>query len=540
MARLLSLRRPGATAALALFALSFLASAASARVPDYGLVVAKNLDDLISLDPAEVFEFSGGELAAQVYDRLVVRDPADPARLMPGAAEDWRFEGDRLVFRLRTGLVFQSGNPVRAADAAFSLRRAVRLGLAPAFILDQLGWNPANVEALVRAPDDRTLELDLAPGLAPDFVLNCLSAGIAAIVDEKTVMAHAAGDDFGHGWLRANGAGSGPFSLALWKPGQSVALEAFPAYRGGAPALRRVVFRHVREAATQRLLLERGDVDIARNLNGDQLRGLEADPETAETIRVARFPRADLLYLALNQKDPRLSRPEVREALRWLVDYRGIATTLLAGRARVHQAFWPGGFDGALEETPFSFDPARARALLARAGLGDGFAIRLDTPNSSPQIEIATALQANLAAGGIRLDIVPADQKQVITRYRARQHQAALLYWAPDYLDPHANAAAFARNPDNADDARDRTLAWRNGWNVPDLGRMVDQALFERDGGRRRALYLELQRRVQADGPFVIMFQAEEEVAMRREIEGFVLGPSFDLVSYATVTRRRP
>ena len=86
----------------------------------------------------------------------------------------------------------------------------------------------------------------------------------------------------------------------------------------------------------------------------------------------------------------------------------------------------------------------------------------LDAANSSPDSNIAQSVQATMAQGGIKLTILPGEQKAVITKYRARQHQALLLYWGPDYMDPHNNADSFARNPDNSDNAKVKPLAWRN------------------------------------------------------------------------------
>ena len=72
--------------------------------------------------------------------------------------------------------------------------------------------------------------------------------------------------DFGYGWLKTNSAGSGAFKLRQWKANESLTLDANPAYWQGAPEMKRVILRHIAEPATQRLLLEKGDIDVARNL----------------------------------------------------------------------------------------------------------------------------------------------------------------------------------------------------------------------------------------------------------------------------------
>src|SRR5262249_26994732 len=151
-------------------------------------------------------------------------------------------------------------------------------------------------------------------------------------------------------------------------------------------------------------------------------------------------PRAALHYLALNVKTPALANQKVREALRYLVDYKGMVDTFLKGQAKVHQAFWPSGFWASLTDTPYSFDPAKAKALLAEAGFPTGTEPTSDAPNTSPGANTAQAVRPTRAKGGAKLNFLPAEQRAVITKSRARQHQMLLLYWGPDYMDPHTNA----------------------------------------------------------------------------------------------------
>ena len=142
-----------------------------------------------------------------------------------------------------------------------------------------------------------------------------------------------------------------------------------------------------------------------------------------------------------------------------------------------------------------------------------------------------------MAEAGIKVNIVPGEQKQVITKYRARQHQIVLLYWSPDYMDPHSNADSFARNPDNSDDAKSKPLAWRNAWDIPEITKETDAAARERDAEKRKQMYLDLQKKLQEDSPFVIMFQSTEQVARRKNVNGFVSGPTFDTVYYRLITK---
>jgi len=508
---------------------------AMADTPKDTLVIAKQIDDIITLDPAEVFEFSGGEVIANVYDRIFTYEAEDTAKLVGGVAESYTAsdDGHTVTLKIRAGQKFHSGNPLTAEDVAFSIQRVIILNKTPAFIFSQLGWTPENVKDLVKATDPSTVELKVTEDFAPTFVLNCLSAGVGSVVDKKLVMEHDANGDLGYAWLKSNDAGSGPFELKSWKPTEAVNLEAFAGDRHGAPGVKRVVIRHVPEPAAQRLMIEKGDADIARNLTADQIKGVAGNADLVTDD----YPKADLHYLALNQKDERLAKPEVRKAIRWLIDYQGMADTFLKGRSKVHKSFWPSGFFASLTDTPYHLDVAKAKELLAKAGYPDGFEVELDASNSSPFSDMAQAIQATLAQAGIKAKIIPGEQKQVITKYRARQHQMLLIYWSPDYMDPHSNADSFARNPDNSDNAKSKPLAWRNAWDIPEITKQTDAAARERDPNKRKEMYLDLQLKLQDDGPFVIMFQNTEQVTRHKNVKGFVSGPTFDTVYYRLVTK---
>ncbi|MGQ9368737.1 ABC transporter substrate-binding protein [Azospirillum sp. ST 5-10] len=532
----MTLRTACAAAVVALAAIVGGGAPLRAETPKTMAVIAWQLDELITLDPAEAYEFSGAELDANLYDRLVYYDVADTDEIKGGIAESWSVseDGRTFTFKIRDGVTFHSGNPVTAEDAAWSLRRVVTLNKGPAFILGEFGLTPENVADRVRAPDARTLVFETDRTYAPSFVLNCLGSWVSSVIDRKTVLRHEKDGDLGNAWLKTNEAGSGPFTLSVWKPNEMVLLDRFEDYWRGAPAMRRVALRHVPESAPQRLMLEKGDADIARNLSPDDIATLDR----AGTVRIRKIPQGAIYYLGLNQKNPTLAKPEVREALKWLIDYDSIEKNILRGTKVQHQSFLPAGFLGAIDDRPYRYDLEKAKALLAKAGVGDGFKVTMDVRNTYPTADVAQAIQAMWAKAGIALEIIPGDNKQTLTKYRARQHDIYIGRWAPDYLDPHSNAQGFAWNPDNADDSDVKLLAWRNAWDIPELTRQTAAALAERDTDTRRRLYQEMQREHQKASPFVIMFQDIAVVAERKGVEGFEVGPNFDVVYYRNLTKR--
>ncbi len=509
--------------------------AAFAETPANMLVIANRIDDITTLDPAESFEFAGSDVNRNIYGKLVNFDPANlDGGYVPDLAESWTVseDGKTITFTMRDGVTFHSGNPVRAEDAEFSLRRAVVLNKTPSFILTQFGFTPENVEQTIVASGN-TISITTDKRYATSFVLNCLTATIGGIVDKELVMANAADGDMGNTWLKTNSAGSGAYKLQSWKPNESVTLVSNPDFYLGAPAMERVIVRHVLESASQRLLLERGDIDVARNLNPEDIAGIRS----AAGVSVTDELRGRLMYLAVNQKHPELSKPEVRQALKYLIDYEGMQNSFLKGQYTIHQNFLPRTYLGAVDENPFSLNIEKAKELLASAGVTD-LELEVGVREAQERIEIAQTLQNTFAQAGVKLNITVGTAKQILGRYRARELDVYLGAWGPDYPDPHTNAGTFAFNPDNSDAAgATGLLAWRNGWDTGGLTEKVGLAVVEGDREIRAQMYRDIQAKFRDESPFAVMFQKIEQTGLSEKVENLNLGGAITAVSYWPVTK---
>src|SRR4029078_3359522 len=98
--------------------------------------------------------------------------------------------------------------------------------------------------------------------------------------------------------------------------------------------------------------------------------------------------------------------------------------------------------------------------------------------------------------------------------------------WSSDYGDTHTNAATFARNPDNSDDAKSKPLAWRNAWAIPELTKKADAAALERATEKRKGIYEEMQAEFRETSPFVLIYQMNEVAAYRSNVAGLKIGPT--------------
>ena len=515
---------------------ALLATPAFAVTPADTLVEGFAIDDIITMDPGEAFELSTAEVTGNTYDLLVRLDLSDTSKVKPDLAESWTVSDDGLTytFKLKPGMKFASGNPITAADVAYSFERAIKLDKSPAFIINQFGISGDNVTEKAKAVDDTTFQFVVDKAYAPSFVLNCLSATVASVVDSKLVKEHVAAvtpsadykwdNDFGNAWLKTGYAGSGQYKLREWRANEAVVLERNDNYNGEKAKLARVIYRNMKESSAQRLALEAGDIDVARNLEPNDLDAIAKNADLTTTSA----PKGTVYYISLNQKNPNLAKPEVRQAFKYLVDYDALSSTILKGIGEIHQSFLPKGDLGAMDDNPFKLDVAKAKELLAKAGVADGFKVTMDVRTGQPTTGMAESIQQTLGQAGIQLEIIPGDGKQTLTKYRARNHDIYIGNWGQDYFDPNSNAQTFASNPDNSDAAKIKTLAWRNAWDIPDLTKETEAALLEKDSGKRADMYKDLQQKILDTSPFVIIHQQLEVAGLRKNLKGFALGPSFD------------
>ena len=324
-----------------------------ADTPKDTLVIGKAIDDIISLDPAEAFEFSGGEVDGNCYERLVVPNPANADEILGELAESWTIAPDGLSidFVLRAGRKFASGNPVTAEDAVFSLVRTIKLNKSPAFILNQFGATKDNVDKMIVATGPLSLKFMIAEKFAPTFVLYCLSANCGSVVEKALVLKNEVNGDLGNGWLKTASAGTGPFSVRSWKASESVILDANP-HSPLKTKPRRVFYKHIVDPSAQQLQLQQGDIDIARDLLPDQLKAAQANP----AFKLSSSPRSYIMYLCMNQNVPALAKPGVRQAIKWAIDYDGIQKNIVPTTYAVQQSFVPAGVMGAITDKPFTKD----------------------------------------------------------------------------------------------------------------------------------------------------------------------------------------
>ncbi len=513
------------------------ANSAGAATPKDALVVAANIDAVITLDNAQIGEIISDTIFTNACNSLLQVDPKNATHLLPSLAESWTVSPDRLTytFKIRPGLTYPSGNPVTAEDVAWSMKRILWLNFGNAAQFTAWGFTAASAEDDFKALDATTLQIRMHQPFPESLFLWSLTGRQGAAVDRVEAMKHAVGNDYGNGWLKTNIACFGPWKLRSWNAGDSLTLERRDDYPLEKAKLRRLIFRNVTESTSARLLLEKGDVDFASGLNAEDLKSFEG----STTTHLARRTLGETTYIGFNALDPILGKTQVREAFRYMIDYDALQKTVFAqsGIARAtpvpNYAF--GALEGA-EAQPYRLDLDRARALLAEAGVTEGFTREVISYAYSPYLEVAQHLQANAAKLGITLKITPLVSAQLLGRNRAREFDIAVLNWGDSAPDSDAMLTRHATNPDNRLEARQTMFpAWRMSFFDPWFNAAVPAARMEVDVEKRRAMYHEIATRFMHEGPNAYLFQGVANYRLSNAVKDMVITDS--RVIYATATK---
>jgi peptide/nickel transport system substrate-binding protein len=483
------------------------------------LVLGVDISDTRTFDPARQFEYSAPITMKAAYETLVTVSPGDYATVKPLLAESWKLVdgGKAWEFKLRKGVKFASGNPLTATDVKFSFERLANLKDQPGDMAENLG----SIEVV----DPETVRIAMADKTQP--LLTLFTSVTYAVYDSKSVMAQggtsakdAEKADKATTWLDAHSAGSGPYVLTGWTRNQEIVLERNKHYWRAPAAFEKVVLRHIADGAAQVLAVRRGDIDAALNLSPDQLDSLAKDAN----LRIVSGSSLDYMYMTLTsspEMNAALGKKAARQAVAHAIDYDGIIKGLMGGHAIRPATFIPIGLGGSTEaltkEIGYRQDLAKAKKLLAEAGVPNGFSFKISYGKASiagtSYDLVAQKIQSDLARVGITAELDPMDQATLRTAYKEGKTQSVLTFWNPDAMEPYLWAQPSIGR-----------VSKRIHWTPPkDIVELVNRAGEEADPKKAAALYREYQKMLIDLANYIMLIQPVYRVATSKAITGYQL-----------------
>ncbi|GAK51447.1 ABC-type dipeptide transport system, periplasmic component [Candidatus Moduliflexus flocculans] len=491
------------------------------------LIIGKQ-DDTASLDPAKGYEAGAWVLLWQMYETLVTFEGDNYIKPVPGLAESWELseDGKTWIFHIRKNTQFSTGNPVNADAVVYSLHRAIALANPSSWVLTQFGLTEQTITKI----DEYTVQMMLNKPYAPELFLACLIPPVASILDPVIVKEHEQNNDWGSAWLEEHSAGSGPFVMGEQVRNKSYVLERNTFYQRGIPKFNRVIVKVVPEPVEQMLQLQERQIDVALNLQPDQVQELV----NTQDIRIFDTLSFFFTFIGMNNAYPPLGNSNVRKAIRYAVDYDRIISNILQGTGEKIQTFIPKGLFGYWPETPYTHNIEKAKQLLVEAGYPEGFDVELKCLNYSPWIDLALQLKKNLGDIGIKVTINQGTGAKLMPELFSsrKEFQMYVWEWGFDYPDPDALAKSIAHSDSPGDDATIQAVAWWCNYVNLQTSKLVEQAASELDSDKRQALYRQIQEIILDDGPLAILYTQTYQHGVRSEVADRISFPSIIWVPF--------
>ncbi len=449
-----------------------------------------------TLDPHATFNGLTFGVTNQVYETLVRLNPA--AEVVPGLATSWSYpDANTLRLTLREGVTFHDGSALDADAVVASLER----------FLDPAATRPGRFVlaaiSSVTAVDATTVDVVTAAPFAP--LLAHLAHPVTAIVP----VAHSE-------TLARQPIGSGPYQFVNWVDNSEVVLRAYPGYWGGEVAIDEVVIRIIPEISTQVVELQTGGVDIAFTLPADNYDALAGEAG----LESRAFPGWGTNLVGFNSANPKLADIRVRQALAHAIDKELIAEELLRGQASpAVSAIAPTVRYHLAQDEAYPYDPERARALLAEAGVS-GLSLTLDVYQNAPLETIAGALQFMFSEIGVNVEV----RVQPFAAYAEQtvkdDTELYISGWGTVTLDADYTLFAFYHSSEIPVNNVSR-------FSDPEVDALLELGRANPDASVREGAYAQVQERAQAAATLIPLIYPLSNYVKSDRLQGEVVAFSW-------------
>ena len=439
---------------------------------------------LSSLDPSAKGRVL--QITEKIMSRLI--RPDGYGKPQPDLAVSWQADDSAMVWtiRLRPGVIFHDGSALDAGDVAYSLNR----------ILDPDMDRPAQsvIKMIDRIDviDPLTLKIMLGTPYA-DLPLQLMDSRLRIIPD-------GSGSTIGQ-----TGIGTGPFMVEKFDPDGITVLIANPDYFEGPPGLARIEVVGIPDSQARLQAFLAGQLDMERGIDPSLRKVLQQSGR----YQVQDIPTGNWIGMVMRTDVPPFDDVRVRRAIRLAVDREDLMKLALGGGGIVACDTPVAPNDQYRAKLDCPADPARARALLAEAGYGDGLDIELYVATLEPSWQsMAVVLQDQLAEIGVRLKITKV---------------ANTGYWGQIWMKKDMVGTRWGERP--ADQALNEIYRSDARWNEsyfksPEFDALLDDAGRELDFDRRRALYVQAQEYLFENSGTLIPYHVSQLVGLSPRVEG--------------------
>jgi peptide/nickel transport system substrate-binding protein len=458
------------------------------------------------------------EVTTQIYN-VLVRAKQGRTDVEPDLADSWSVSSDGLVwtFKLRKGVTFQDGTPWNAEAAKFNFDRMAdpkNPYHTTAKGLDFEYWNDFMADSFKEAKvtDPYTLQLVLKQPNAPLlYNLSIIAFDMASPASFK---------QYGGEGVGQHPVGTGPYKFVEWVRDDHITLEANPTFfRKGLPKTKRVIMRVMKDNAARFLALKANEIQAMELPNTEDVKAAQQDPNLKTGFR----PAFDTGWVRFNMNNDIFKDKRIREAVALSINRQAIVQGLYAGYGEVAQQHMPPLMWGRIPNWKgYSYDPTKAKQLLAEAQYPNGFSLDFwYIPVSRPYFpngkEIGTAIASDLGKIGIRVHLMTEDWAAYLKDRNTNKFPIFMIGWIGDNGDPDDWLGYFfpKHDPNNA------YLSYNNSA-VFDL---INKAKITVSQAERAKMYAQAEQLIVDDYRDVPIAHAKVPILMRKNVDGLVGQP---------------
>jgi peptide/nickel transport system substrate-binding protein len=468
-------------------------------------------------------------------------------------AESWDYDEATLTwtFNLRQGVTGCGGATFNVDDVMYTFERAKSVsGAAPigwflsnvasidGFGVEVFGDDPAAKElgdSIVRV-DDYTVQI--RQGEPNALLLPVLTIFGLLIFDKETMEANATeADPWSHDYVNnTNAPGFGGYCLESWAKNEQITYSAFNDYYRGAPEAQRVSVRRVPQSSNRLVVLRSGQADLVTGLTPREFESIS----DVDGLSVAGVTGNENLFVHMNFDVEPFDNIALREAISYAIPYEQIIATGYFGQATQWNGIVPSSYPGYQDVTSFSYDPDRARELLAQAGypegagleaFGEAFALSYVAEKESTLGPIVNVIQTALRDVGIPATLDPIPQTQYGDRQLVRRDLPFAIndQEKPIGVDAGYAIQLFFASPENG--GLNNMVNYRN----EDLDAMWAQARIDPDQASRDATLATIQQIAASDVAWLPIVEYRTQWAFSDRLGGLKWYPD-NSIRYTDLT----
>lgn len=436
------------------------------------LVIAVDAD-VDTLHPSDYSTTVEMDILNQVYDTLMYMNPDGTHDPEPRIAETYEISDDGLsyTFHLRKDVTFHDGTALTAADVKFSLEMYM-----------ESEYQGSNVTGLksVETPDDYTVVCHLENAYSP-FLRGICSVHIAS----KAYYEKSAEE------FVSTPIGSGPYKYTGRNKGSNITLEAYDKYYRGEAAIKKVTFEVIPDQSTMAIALQTGDVHFA-SIESASMTQLQAD----KNIVIAEVSASGFAYVSMNTEKAPFDNVKVRQAINYAINRENLVQVCFDGEAEVNSNICAKSrFGYSDDQFQYSYDPEKAKALLAEAGI--------TTPYNLGEIlvaekysNLATVIQNDLKAVGLEVTIAVKEFNAYIGELTSGNYMITALNMTLDGDTQNLEMALTTDYIGTANNAR---------YSDAEMDELFRQAQAETDTTKRAEIFNQIFTKAQDEAVYAVL-----------------------------------